>query len=326
MARSPCACCPAPKGTVALGKDPRQPVDIYAEELDIDDAQKTAHFRGKVVATQGDTTLKTPYLFVKYEGKAAAGPAIGCSRSRESKAARRVTFLWARNGVDVTAGTDRRITSDLADFDAKAETALFVGNVHITQDKNVLDGAAAVRRPQDGQEPARGAGGRWPGCRAHHGVCSTRAKPRRARRPRPSRPARARSCRRMFGSFKSDPNAPMDIEADTLDVHDASKRAVFNGNVWAQQGGMVIRSDELTAIYTGQSGLGLAGSGGRSRVQGRSCPDRARGSQAQGADHLQGRPERQRATGRTSTSRPTRRCWAAMWSSCAARTWRRARG
>ena len=62
----------------------------------------------------------------------------------------------------------------------------------------------------------------------------------------------------MFGSFKSDPNAPMEIEADTLDVHDASKRAVFNGDVWAQQGGMVIRAAELTAIYTGQSGLGLA--------------------------------------------------------------------
>ncbi len=65
----------------------------------------------------------------------------------------------------------------------------------------------------------------------------------------------------MLGSFKSDPNAPMEIEADTLDVHDASKRAVFNGNVWAQQGGMVIRTEELAAIYTGQSGLSLANSG-----------------------------------------------------------------
>ncbi len=64
---------PGAQGPVALGKDPRQPVDIYSDELDVDDAQKTAHFRGKVVATQGDTTLKTPYLFVKYEGKAAAG-------------------------------------------------------------------------------------------------------------------------------------------------------------------------------------------------------------------------------------------------------------
>ena len=62
----------------------------------------------------------------------------------------------------------------------------------------------------------------------------------------------------MLGSFKSDPSAPMEIEADTLDVHDASKKAIFNGNVWAHQGGMVIRSEELIAIYTGQSGLSLA--------------------------------------------------------------------
>ena len=53
----------------------------------------------------------------------------------------------------------------------------------------------------------------------------------------------------------------MDVEADTLDVHDANKQAIFNGNVWAQQGSMVIRSEELVAIYTGQSGLSLANSG-----------------------------------------------------------------
>ena len=61
----------------------------------------------------------------------------------------------------------------------------------------------------------------------------------------------------MFGSFKSDPNAPIEIEADTLDVLDASKKAVFTGNVWAKQGEMVVRTVELTAFYTGQSGLGL---------------------------------------------------------------------
>ena len=59
----------------------------------------------------------------------------------------------------------------------------------------------------------------------------------------------------MIGSFKVDPNAPMDIEADTLDVYDATKQAVFRGNVKAQQGDFVVRTVELTAFYTGQAGL-----------------------------------------------------------------------
>lgn len=249
---------PGAQGPVALGKDPRQPVDIYSDELDIDDAQKTAHFRSKVVATQGDTTLKTPYLFVKYEGKAAAGLAPAPSQPGEQGSSR-VTFMWARNGVEVVAGTDRRITSDLADFDAKAETALFVGKVHITQDKNVLDGArlfvdrkAGKSRLETPAEGGQAAGRITASFYQSEAKAGTRPKTKAATAP---------ELPGMLGSFKSDPSAPMEIEADTLDVHDANKKAIFNGNVWAHQGGMVIRSEELVAIYTGQSGLSLANSG-----------------------------------------------------------------
>ena len=43
-----------------------------AEQLYVNDTQKTALFMGKVVAMQGESTLKTPELHVNYEGKAAA--------------------------------------------------------------------------------------------------------------------------------------------------------------------------------------------------------------------------------------------------------------
>jgi lipopolysaccharide transport protein LptA len=63
----------------------------------------------------------------------------------------------------------------------------------------------------------------------------------------------------ILGSFKTDPNAPMDIEADSLDVDDNEKRAVFHGNVKSQQGDIVIRTIELVAHYSGEGGLGLTG-------------------------------------------------------------------
>ena len=257
---------PGAQGPVALGRDPRQPVDIYAEELDIDDAQKTAHFRGNVVATQGDTTLKTPYLFVKYEGKSGAGlPGVAASPGGE-QGNTRVTFLWARNGVDITAGTDRRVTSDLADFDVVADTALFTGNVHVTQEKNVLTGGklfvdrkAGRSRLDDGTP----GGGRIAAMFYQNQKAGAQAKTKST-----SETADAAQAALLGGSFKSDPNAPMEIEADTLDVHDVSKRAVFSGNVWAQQGGMVIRTVELTAHYTGQTGLGMPAADDASKAAG----------------------------------------------------------
>lgn len=243
------------QGQVAIGKDPRQPVDIYSEELDVDDAQKTAHFRDKVVATQGETTLNTPYLFVKYEGKAAEGLTGGAAAPADEPASR-VTFLWARNGVDITAGNDRRITSELADFDVKADTALFVGKVRVTQDKNVLDGERLFVDRKAGkshlESPAEA--GRPAGRIAAILYQSAKANAPPAAAPAPNaEDAKAN----IFGSFKSDPNAPIEIEADMLDVLDASKKAIFSGNVLAQQGGMVIRTVELTAIYTGQAGLAV---------------------------------------------------------------------
>ena len=41
----------------------------------------------------------------------------------------------------------------------------------------------------------------------------------------------------MLGvTFKTDPKAPVDVEADTLDILDQSKMAVFKGSVVAKQG------------------------------------------------------------------------------------------
>ena len=59
-----------------------------------------------------------------------------------------------------------------------------------------------------------------------------------------------------MGSFKMDPNAPMDIEADTLDVYDTEKRAVFHGNVKSKQGDFVVRTVEMIAFYSGRPDLG----------------------------------------------------------------------
>jgi lipopolysaccharide transport protein LptA len=58
-----------------------------------------------------------------------------------------------------------------------------------------------------------------------------------------------------MGVFKTDPTAPIDVEAARLDVDDRSKQAVFKTNVHAVQGDFVVRTSELRAYYTGAAGL-----------------------------------------------------------------------
>jgi lipopolysaccharide export system protein LptA len=249
---------PQPGQNLGTGGDARQPVNVRSEELDVDDAAKNAHFRGKVVAIQGATTLQAPYLMVKYEGKAAAGlaaaPQAPAVKDKGQDSAR-VTFLWARNGVEVTAGDDRRITSELADFDVAANTALFAGNVVATQDKNILKGGRLLVDRKGGRTrlDTPGDGGRIAASFHQSG-------------PESVRPAKRQTVAEavqggMLGSFKADRNAPMEVEANTLDLHDASNKAVFNGDVKARQGDLLLRTVELTALYSGRAGIGLAEAG-----------------------------------------------------------------
>jgi hypothetical protein len=239
---------------LGTGRDARQPVDIRAEELDVDDAAKAAHFKGHVVAVQGETMLQAPYLMVKYEGKAASGvapAADGAAVGTAGNDGTRVTFLWARNGVEITSGTDRRITSDLADFDVAADTALFGGNVVAIQEKNILKGGRLLIDRKAGRTRLETPGNGRIAATFHQ---SPPMQPRAAKRP-PSGTEEAQGA--LLGSFKADRNAPMNVEADTLELLDTSSKAVFEGDVRARQGDLLVRTAELTAFYSGQGGMGL---------------------------------------------------------------------
>lgn len=57
-----------------------------------------------------------------------------------------------------------------------------------------------------------------------------------------------------LGGFASDPDAPIEIEADALDVEDQKHMATFIGNVVATQGDLKLRADRLKADYASKSG------------------------------------------------------------------------
>lgn len=67
-------------------------------------------------------------------------------------------------------------------------------------------------------------------------------------------PAEGQQAARTGGSgFNS--NAPVDVDADRIEVQDRADRAIFSGNVVARQGNMTLNSARLTVIYTNTNGV-----------------------------------------------------------------------
>src|SRR5690554_3340984 len=58
------------------------------------------------------------------------------------------------------------------------------------------------------------------------------------------------------GGFRTDPDTPIEVEADALEVENTKQSATFIGNVRVKQGEMRLKSDQLTIFYNGNSGAG----------------------------------------------------------------------
>jgi lipopolysaccharide export system protein LptA len=119
------------KGFGSNGKDP---IQIEADRLEVQDKDRIAVFSGNVNVRQKDTVLKTQRLKVFYEGKAADGLAQaatgGDQQIRRFEAEGRVMIVQK----------DQTVTGEKGWFDMKSQTAEVLNNVVLTQDKNVARG------------------------------------------------------------------------------------------------------------------------------------------------------------------------------------------
>ncbi|MFM9939120.1 MAG: LptA/OstA family protein [Hyphomicrobiaceae bacterium] len=264
-----------------LAANSGQPIDVGAAQLDVDDTAKTALFKQNVVARQGDAVLEAQEMDVLYEGRAtpdqpkAATPATPADPAKADST--KLKTVRARGNVVMTnkddkvtteameydaatervlltgsvvmrSGAERGATADRAELDQKSDTALLVGNVIVTQAKNVMRGRRMLVDRKAGkmrlESPAEAG---LPAGRINTLFYQAEAKPGVIAQPK-SAPANP-----FATTFKTDPSAPIEIEADTLDVADTSKTALFKVNVIAKQGDFVLRTSEMTAFYTGQA-------------------------------------------------------------------------
>lgn len=260
-----------------------EPVDITSDKLTVDDEKRTAQFRTNVVARQGTATLLAPELDAIYAGRAAL-PGGADAKSAAGGEGSRLTDLKARGGVemtrdndratattlhydaqaqrttltgpvDMTSGIDRRATSAMAEIDHRADRITLDGAVVLYQGKNLLRGERLAVDRANGRarldspaESARGNG------RINVILYRTETNPSRSRSS-----ASEASETGAIGAFRTDPSAPMDIDAAALDFDENRRNAHFTGNVVAKQGEFVIRTPSLMAHFQGQTSLLAAG-------------------------------------------------------------------
>ncbi len=260
-----------------------EPVDITSDKLTVDDEKRTALFRTNVVARQGTATLLAPELDAIYAGRAAL-PGGSDAKSAAAGEGSRLTDLKARGGVemtrdndratattlhydaeaqrttlagpvDMTSGIDRRATSAMAELDHKADRITLDGAVVLYQGKNILRGERLAVDRANGRarldspaESARGNG------RINVILYRTETNPSRSRSSTPEASEAG-----AIGAFRTDPSAPMDIDAAALDFDEIRRNARFTGNVVAKQGEFVIRTPSLMAHFQGQTSLLASG-------------------------------------------------------------------
>lgn len=74
-------------------------------------------------------------------------------------------------------------------------------------------------------------------------------------------PAFAQTTTNKVNELKLSKDQPIQIESDTLEIHDQDKQALFDGNVKVVQGKMTLNSDHMIVFYKGKgSGVATGGS------------------------------------------------------------------
>jgi lipopolysaccharide export system protein LptA len=124
------------------------PIDVTADELEMQDAQKLAVWRGNVEAIQGTNRLLSDVLHVYFSGSSAAPAAAGqqglgknWGDVRQMVAEGKVFFMSPTQ----TARGDRAV------YEVAPDTITMTGDVVVVQGENVVKGNTLVIHVKTGQ-------------------------------------------------------------------------------------------------------------------------------------------------------------------------------
>ncbi len=242
---------PAPEAAVtsvaSYQLDPKKPIDITSNSLEVDDLKKLAIFRQNVNAIQGEFNIKSDELQVSYAATEAAAGAV------QTPGAADIKYIEARGNVLVTSKENQTARADTAIYDAATQKMTLFNNVTVAQDKNVIQSDSVILDAASGKSFFQmNLDKRLKAVFTPKGAADPAAPVKVAAKPQPVKSEAATAPGGLIAS--ADAKKPINIEARSLEVDDKKQVAFFRENVSATQGDFNIRSKELEVAYATAGG------------------------------------------------------------------------
>jgi lipopolysaccharide export system protein LptA len=131
-----------------LSRSSDGPIDVTADQLEVQQSNCVSVWRGNAEALQGDTRLRANVMrMFMSKGTAKPGAAGGCGE---------LTRLEAEGGVYYVT-PQQRVRGDNGVYDAANETVVLTGDVVAVQGQNVLRGTRMVFNTRTGEGKMEGS-------------------------------------------------------------------------------------------------------------------------------------------------------------------------
>jgi lipopolysaccharide export system protein LptA len=132
-----------------LAQDSDAPIDITADELEVQNTQCISVWRGAAEALQDKARLRADVLTAHFQPKGGGTSATGNNCGD-------LISLDAKGSVYYVTGPEQRVRGDAAFYDAAQETITLTGDVIAVQGQNVLRGTRMVFNTKTGQGQMQG--------------------------------------------------------------------------------------------------------------------------------------------------------------------------
>ncbi|MFZ5719686.1 MAG: LptA/OstA family protein [Pseudomonadota bacterium] len=126
-----------------LGPDADGPVDITADELEVQNKACVSTWRGRAEALQGNARLRADVIRAIFETKPGSGTGTGACGD--------LVRMEAEGNVYYVTSKDQRVRGDEGVYDARNDTVVLTGDVVAVQGQNVLRGTRMVFNTQTGE-------------------------------------------------------------------------------------------------------------------------------------------------------------------------------
>ena len=130
-------------GIAQFRTSPGDPIEVEADSLDIDDTARIATFRGDVMTTQGDVTMRSSEIRASYTGSARLAE-TGGSSATAADGGSQISRIDATGKVVVAMADGRKVTGNTARYDAKTNSVAVSGDVELSQAGTVVRGNRLV--------------------------------------------------------------------------------------------------------------------------------------------------------------------------------------